>query len=162
MKSPDGKRDWLRIILILMGFAGAAIFLSWLAVEANAACVPLPICVDNGNVSPCATPTPVFSWDLVPDADLKGNRVYLDGQLLVDLPCQWYDGDEDPLTAPTRFCPGADLPIPLQRYCGFCLPFTNYTVTIKAYDTAGNESAAFSNSASACLSPVCYPPGPCN
>jgi hypothetical protein len=130
------------------------------------ACTPLPTCTfwsdGTPQVSPCATPTPVLQWDQVADADLSGYRVYADGNQFLDLPCEFFDDDEDPLTPPIRFCRGAEFPIPLQRYCGSCLPFFSYSITVKAYDAAGNESTMFSNAVDVCMSPICQAPGPCN
>jgi hypothetical protein len=125
------------------------------------ACTPLPTCTVPVTVSPCATPTPCFQWNPVADADLAGYKVYVDGVLLVTLPCEWFDADENGIPD-TRFCRGADAPIPLQRYCPACQPFFSYTVTVKAYDTANNESLLFSNPDSACMSPICVAPGPCS
>ena len=133
---------------------------------ASIACTPLPICVDNGNVSPCATPTPTFQWDQVADLDLAKYQLYYNEpggvpQLLVEFPCEWHDLDMDG-TFETRFCRGADIPIPMQRYCPSCQPLIDYEFRVKACDLAGNCSAAFSNMDHACFSPICTAPGPCN
>lgn len=45
-----------------------AAFILWLvaliSVRIIYACTPLPICEDNGDVRPCATPTPTIGWDV--------------------------------------------------------------------------------------------------
>mgnify|MGYP001264817265 CR=1 FL=1 len=112
------------------------------------------------------TPTPVVTWDQVLDASLAGYTLYYREpggtfQRLVDFPCEWYDMDEDG-RADTRFCRGADLGAPLQRYCPSCVPFTAYEFAVKAKNLAGLESLEFSNVVSVCFSPLCVRPGPCN
>lgn len=131
-----------------------------------AVCIPLQICADNGDVSPCATPTPTFRWDAVPDADLAKHELYVNEpggvpQKLVDLPCTFLDLDEDGI-ADMRFCRGVDLDIPVQRYCPACQPFLDYEFRVKACDITGLCSVAFSNVDHACFSPLCVAPGPCN
>ena len=134
---------------------------------AAVACIPLPICVDNGNVSPCATPTPIVRWDQVVDSDLAGYSLYFRDtggagySWLGDLPCVWLDLDEDGIDE-TRFCLGADFGIPLQRWCPMCAPYQSYEFVVKAYDTAYNLSVDYSNSVEVCFSPICVAPGPCS
>lgn len=134
---------------------------------AAVSCMPLPICVDNGNVSPCATPTPTISWDQVADADLAGYSLYFRDtgmggwSFLADIPCSWADLDEDG-TLEFRFCLGADMSIPLQRYCPMCGPYQSYEFAVKAFDAAYNLSVDYSNSVEVCFSPICTAPGPCN
>lgn len=131
----------------------------------STSCVPLPTC-GNPPVSPCASPTPTISWDQVTDLDLGGYDIYqrepgLPLQLLQRIPCDWNDLDQDG-TPESRFCRGPDLSLPLQRYCPTCAPFTVHEFAVMAYDTAGNQSANFSNVVSICFSPICTRPGPCN
>jgi hypothetical protein len=135
---------------------------------AATACIPLPTCTDNGDVRPCATPTPVVSWDQVADADLAGYSIYWRDtgsgwfNVLAQIACRWDDDDEDPLTPLVRFCLGADFPIPLQRWCPQCAPYQSYEFAVKSYDDAGNWSADYSNIVEVCFSPICVAPGPCS
>jgi hypothetical protein len=151
---------------ILFAIAFIAMGLMFVRCDARAACIPLPICADNGNVSPCATPTPTFQWDQVADLDLAGYSLYYNEpggvpQLLVDLPCEWYDVNQDG-TPDTRACRGADFGIPAQRYCQSCQPFTDYEFRVKAYDIEGTRSIGFSTIDHACFSPLCVGTGPCD
>jgi len=133
---------------------------------AAVSCIPLPTCTVPVTVTPCATPTPVISWDHVPDADLAGYDIYenepgFPRQLLVRQPCEWSDLDEDG-TLEFRFCRGPDLDAAIQRYCPWCTPYTEHEFAVTAYNTAGNSSAAFSNVVSICFPPICTFPGPCS
>lgn len=47
---------WIVAAFVLWALAAAM-------VAAFADCIPLPTCADNGNVAPCATPTPTLMWD---------------------------------------------------------------------------------------------------
>ena len=132
------------------------------------ACTPLPTCTVPVTVSPCATPTPVVQWSNVTDADLSGYELYWRNAgggifgLLARLPCEWYDTDDDPLTPPAISCRGADFAVPLQRYCPGCTPNNEYEFAVKAYDTGGLSSLAYSNIVTICFSPICVAPGPCS
>ena len=135
---------------------------------AATSCVPLPTCTDNGDVSPCATPTPVVSWDQVADADLAGYSIYWRDtgsggfNVLAQIACRWDDLDDPPDgIAETRFCLGADFPIPLQRWCPQCAPYQSYEFAIKTYDNTGNRSADYSNIIEVCFSPI-WTSGPYN
>ncbi len=125
---------------------------------AAVSCTPLPICLDNGNVSPCATPTPVLMWDHVPDADLAAYVVLErdpggNWSTLGEIPCEWGDVDEDGIND-TRLCRGADFGLPIQRYCPYCAPFTLHEFSVLAKDDAGNLSVAPSTMISVCFSPI--------
>jgi hypothetical protein len=117
---------------------------------------------------PVFTPTPVVVWDQVADANLAGYSLWYREpggtfQRLRDFPCEWYDTDRPPDGMPdVRFCRGADLGIPLQRYCPSCAPLNLYEFAVKARNLAGAESATFSNVLPVCYSPICARPGPCN
>lgn len=132
---------------------------------ASTACVPLPSCVDNGNVSPCASPTPTLKWDAVPDLDIAGYDLYQRDPggpfvLVQRIACEWLDLDEDG-TPETRFCKGVDFDLAIQKVCPACAPNTEHEFAVLAYDTAGNTSAAYSNIVSICLSPI-WTSGPYN
>ncbi len=133
---------------------------------AAVACTPLPICKDNGDVSPCATPTPTLKWDLVADPDLAGHDLYErepggPSQLIATIPCRWNDFDGDGV-GDAEWCSGVNLDLSLQKACPGCLPNTLHEFAVLAYDTAGNRSVTFSNWVSVCFSPVCAAPGPCS
>lgn len=110
------------------------------------------------------SPTPTVIWDQVPDADLYGYNLYISDlagtgqQLLAPILCKW-NTDEDGVV--TRFCRGADAALPLQRYCATCQPFQSYFFYVRAVDTAGNLSPAYSTPVEVCFSPLCVAPGPC-
>jgi hypothetical protein len=130
---------------------------------AAVSCVPLPSCVDNGNVSPCASPTPTLAWDAVPDVDIAGYDLYEREpggplQFLASINCEWSDNG----IAEVRACRGIDIDAAVQRYCSFCAPYTLHEFAVLAYDTSGNRSVAFSNVVSICFSPICSAPGPCS
>jgi hypothetical protein len=117
-------------------------------------------------VAATETPTPVLRWDAVANADLAGYSLFyreVGGtfQKLRDFPCEWYDLDNDG-TNVVRFCRGADLGVPLQRYCPSCVPGTLYEFSAKAYNLSGMSSATYSNVVSVCFSPVCERGLPCN
>jgi hypothetical protein len=127
-------------------------------------CTPLPPC-DLG-VSPCASPTPTLKWDQVSTTHLSGYDIYEREPggpwgLLARIPCEWNDLDMNG-TEETRFCRGPDLDFVVQRYCDWCLPYTQHDFAVTAYDDLGNSSPSFSNSVSICFSPICTFPGPCN
>lgn len=133
---------------------------------ASVSCIPLPTCTEPVTVTPCATPTPTLAWDQVPDADLAGHDLYerepgAPFQLMVRIPCEWEDVDENG-TGDVRYCKGIDLDAAVQRYCPWCTPYTLHEFAVTAYDTAGNSSPAFSNVVSICFSPICVAPGPCS
>lgn len=119
-----------------------------------ALCQPVPSCVDNGNVSPCATPTPVLVWDRVPDTQssiVTGYKLYYrypggTPQLLVDLPC-WPDDDG------RLYCYGPDLPYPVPRRSPEELATVEYLV--KASSLTGMISLDYSNAVSICLPAIC-------
>jgi len=114
------------------------------------------------------TPTPVVTWDQVPDANLAGYTVYYREpggtyQRLVDLPCAWFDTSDPPDGGmDVRWCRGPELGVPLQRYCPSCVPLTAYEFFVKAYNLAGTQSVAMSNMIPVCFAPLCVSPGPCN
>jgi hypothetical protein len=129
---------------------------------AAVSCVPLPICLDNGNVSPCATPTPTLMWDQVPDADLAGYDI-AEGEpggpllLIQTIPC-----DTELESPGVLVCRGSTISLAIQRVCTWCEPNTLHEFSVVAYDTAGNRSLQPSNIVSVCFSPVCTAPGPCS
>lgn len=139
-----------RLFLVIVAILVIVIVAAFSLLHA-APCTPLPSCVDNGNVSPCATPTPTLGWDPVPDtptATLAGYKLYwrMPGgtfQLLVDIPCITEDDG-------SRSCPGAVAPSrPVQRYTPVELELVEFAV--KAYDTDGEVSPEFSNVVQVCI-----------
>lgn len=131
-----------------------------------AACTPLPTCSPTLTTG-CETPTPVIAWDQVPDADLKGYALYYNEpggtpQLVRDIQCVWDDRSDPPDGAKeTRTCLGPDVWLALQREGNYA-PGVAYEFRVKAYDTAGNLSVAYSNAISVCFRPLCAKPGPCS
>jgi hypothetical protein len=129
-------------------------------------CMPLPTCLDNGNVSPCATPTPTLRWDHNTTGGLAGYRLRArqGGEAFVvvaDLLCEWSDRDEDGIDE-TRFCRGGEFDIPVQRYCEVCVPGQEYEFVVTAFNGLWQESVVPSNPVTECMPPLCVPPGPCN
>lgn len=103
------------------------------------------------------TPTPTVKWTAPPDPNLAGHTVEyraLGGvyQKLADIPCQpvrvFKNGTRGP-----KICPGADLDIPLQRYCPSCSPLSAYEFRVVAWDALRNTSGATAE-VSVCFSPV--------
>jgi hypothetical protein len=115
--------------------------------------------------APCETPTPVVTWDPVPDVDLAGYSIFYNEtggvpQKIRDLPCEMRDTNDDGI-AETRVCLGPDLWLALQREGNF-VPGTAYEFRVKAYDAEGHVSVNFSNVLNVCFRPLCVKPGPCN
>ena len=124
-------------------------------------CVPLPTC-SPARPTNCASPTPTVAWDQVQDADLAGYKLYYRATstspwvLLGTIACQWDDFTSSTLAATPalyRFCQGAELDVPMQRFCPLCSSMQSYDFAVKAIDNAGNLSASYSTPVS-----VCFPP----
>ena len=116
----------------------------------------------GGTSTPCETPTPVLTWDPVPDADVAGYSIWYNEpggtpQKLRDLPCEMHGVGADAV----RMCRGPDIWTPLQREHDFT-PGVAYEFRVKAYDVAGNESLEWSNVVPVCFRPLCVRPGPCS
>jgi len=125
--------------------------------------VPIP-----ATLGPCETPTPVITWDQVPDADLKGYSLYYNEpggtpQLVRDIPCVWDDRSDPPDgIKETRTCLGPDVWLALQREGNFT-PGRAYEFRVKALDMDGNRSAEYSNVLTVCFRPLCaIRTGPCS
>lgn len=122
-----------------------------------ATCTPIRSCSATVTTS-CASPTPVVLWDQIPDATLAGYSVYYNAvggtpQLLVDIPCSFYDSNADDLPD-ARFCRAPDLGTPMQRYCPGCAAFNAYEFRIKAYTLAGIRSLDYSSPLTVCFPPI--------
>ena len=163
------ERSTLKVLIVMFVLVIVCCALGYCTTHA-ASCTPLRVC--NPNVVPpittaCETPTPVITWDQVPDSDLKGYTIYYaeaDGvpQLMRDINCVWDDRSDPPDgVKETRTCIGPDVWLALQRE-GTFTPFTAYTFWLKAIDTTGNRSLAFSDPLPMCFRPICVKPGPCN
>jgi hypothetical protein len=123
------------------------------------ACTPVPTCATPEAID-CATPTPMLQWDAVETVDLESYLLYVreDGgplTFVTALPCEWADLDlDDDGLLDTRVCRGADIAIPVQRYCATCAPFGLYEFAVKARDLLGRESVLYSNPVVICTTPI--------
>jgi len=123
-----------------------------------AACMAVPTCTEVLTTN-CATPTPTVMWDNVVDSDLAGYKVYAEEAggpltLIATLPCEFrpvfLDGDDIP-DATYRFCPGADMAIPVTRFLN---QGKVYDITVKAYNTLGHQSFLPSFPVTICMPPT--------
>jgi hypothetical protein len=131
-----------------------------------AACTPLPTCTAV-LTSNCATPTPTITWDHVNDTRLAGYKVYAEETggpltLIATLPCEFrpvFVDDDDVADGTFRFCPGADLGLPVTRFVD---QRKSYNFTVKAYVSENLESVMPSLPVTICMPPLCVPPGQCS
>lgn len=129
-------------------------------------CTPLPICVDNGNVSPCATPTPTIMWDSDDrvTAEIEYWTVYAKPD---DSPSWWWSfripyvpANPDPDTGWAESAPGVLQGWPVQRVVPDEVQEQLVDVMVTATNAAGESGP--SNVISICMSPICVRPGPCS